>query len=54
MVPATFLLLLLAAICFAVLVIRDIATRGQGFPYGVLLPLGLLLWVIPSLIAVWP
>lgn len=55
MVSATFLLLLGAVICFAIAVIRDIAVRPQGAaPWGVLLPLGLLLWSITELIAVWP
>lgn len=52
MVSVGFILLLLAAACFAVLVIRSLTTGG-GLS-GSLLPLGLLLWELPALIAAWP
>ena len=43
-----FLLLLLAAICFA------LAAVGVGLPRVNLLAAGLFFWVLTALIAVWP
>lgn len=56
MVSLTFFLLLCAAICFTCLVVREVVlgARAGTSAYGALLPLGLLLWELPALIAVWP
>lgn len=56
MVSLTFVLLLVAAMCFAALVVRAVVAgaRAGTSAEGALLPLGLLLWELPALIAVWP
>lgn len=56
MVSLNFVLLLCTAICFAALVVREVVAgaRAGGSAYGALLPLGLLLWELPALLAVWP
>lgn len=45
----TFVLLLLAAICFGVLAVHQLVTNARAFLW--LLPLGLLLWVLVGLLA---
>ena len=56
MISLNFVLLLCAAICFAVLVLHQVVqgARSRTVGLGWALPLGLLLWELPGLIAVWP
>lgn len=54
MVSTTFILHLGAAVCFGILTVRAATTNQAGFPHGVWLPFGLLLYVLPQLITVWP
>lgn len=55
MVSLNFVLYLGAAICFGIVFVIEVVRGWNARPgFGWAIPLGLLLWLLPALLAVWP